>query len=292
MESLLTYVFDRLTKPDTKEIRRGLKQLTGLLSQICLTLPSSPTEKARPKSLSNLSADPAFRSFSLLQNHFQFNVCIHLVQCLERLLGKESTGEIDILVIQCLETLVCCLLVHSDSRELWAREANVNLFLDLLDPSACAAIQIATLHALIAALLDHPANARVFEQLDGLQVVTSLFKAQQTSLEVKREIIEFCYFYLGAETVEDREYGTAGVLGGKKQEVLDAFRRASKEQQGGAEGVGGPVGGDTVKPTTRTRSEKEALLGRYLDNVKDLVEDMKEAPSYDTAERRTSVIAV
>jgi hypothetical protein len=165
------------------------------------------------------------------------------------------------------------------------------LFLDLLDPASCPAIHISTLQTLTAALLDRPANTRVFESLDGLLVVTSLFKSRNVGRETKLKLVEFLYFYLGAERAErgsSKSAGNTEVLGGRGREVMGAFRR-----EGGGEGrelsqtvgVGGPVGGvlgmevegvdGEVK--TRTPEEKQALLGRYLTNVQDLVEDMREA---------------
>lgn len=131
--------------------------------------------------------------------------------------------------------------------------------------------------------MDQPANTRVFEELDGLLVVTSLFKSRQTIVDVKREVIEFAYFYLSEEGTEGSEESdeqttvpSETLLGTTKEQVLDAFRRASREQNGD----GGPVkeiGVQNGKPVTRTKTEKEALLGRHLDNVEDLVQDMRSA---------------
>ena len=88
MESLLSLSFDYLSSFDTGKIRKGLRQLEGLLAQICLSRsgssPSTAAEKRRsvavgcrkdqtPKELSQLKDDPAFREFFKLQEGFEWN---------------------------------------------------------------------------------------------------------------------------------------------------------------------------------------------------------------------------
>lgn len=139
MESLLSNAFDYLASPTPQKIRKGLRQLEGLLAQICLSkttplankrhsmlaLGSSPTSP--PKRLGDIQHDPAFREFYKLQQGFQWNVAMRMVQCLERLLGKESNGTNDMLVIQSLDLLQGVLLLHPPSRELFAREIHMNV---------------------------------------------------------------------------------------------------------------------------------------------------------------------
>lgn len=104
MESLLSLSFDYLSSFDGVKIKKGLRQLEGLLAQICLSKPSpSPAAERRrsvalngaadqsTKELSSLRDDPAFREFFKLQEGFQWNVATRLVACLERLLGKGSS---------------------------------------------------------------------------------------------------------------------------------------------------------------------------------------------------------
>src|SRR5271167_508194 len=78
------------------------------------------------------------------------------------------------------------------------------LLLDLLSPPSCPAIQSSTLLLLVSTLLSCPANTRTFESLDGLLVVTSLFKSRSTSREIKLKLVEFLYFYLMPETPPPR----------------------------------------------------------------------------------------
>lgn len=105
MESLLSLSFDYLSSFDGVKIRKGLKQVEGLLAQICLSRSNNPTAAERrrpvalsggapeqsPKDLSSLKDDPAFREFFKLQEGFEWNVGIRLIACLERLLGKGSS---------------------------------------------------------------------------------------------------------------------------------------------------------------------------------------------------------
>lgn len=85
MEALLSLSFDYLSSYDAIKIRKGLRQVEGLLAQICLSrsqssaidrrrsvIPGgSPPGKAKP--LGALRDDPAFREFFKLQEGFEWN---------------------------------------------------------------------------------------------------------------------------------------------------------------------------------------------------------------------------
>lgn len=85
MEALLAHSFDYLSSYDQGKIRKGLRQVEGLLAQICLSRSKlTAAEKRRsmipldsapspPKSTSELSDDPAYREFYKLQDGFQWN---------------------------------------------------------------------------------------------------------------------------------------------------------------------------------------------------------------------------
>jgi hypothetical protein len=92
------------------------------------------------------------------------------------------------------------LLLHPPSRIIFGREVYMNLLLDLLDPYNCPAIQSQALLVLVTALLATPQNTRTFEHMDGLLTVTSLFKDEETTKNVKVKLLEFLYFYLMPET--------------------------------------------------------------------------------------------
>jgi len=211
---------------------------------------------------------------------FEWNVAIRLISCLERLLGKGSNGQNDLLIISTLDLLQGILLVHPPSRSLFAREIYMNLLLDLLDPSNCPAIQSSTLLTLVVALLDQPQNTRTFEVVDGLLTVTSLFKSRSTGRELKLKLVEFLYFYLMPETPSNTIFSASAPATAVLQ------RSPSKKKGFFSQSVscgGGGSGG--VTEGTRTTEEKQGLLGRYLNNVEDLVEDLRESAPFGTVSR-------
>lgn len=126
MEALLTLAFDNIASKDTQKIRKGLRQIEGMLAQICLSSgkskPSTPSHRRNasainlgeqpqqtPKKLGTLGEDLAFREFFRLQEGFEWNgtshdsrearaqanlgftVCTRVADCLERLLGMSSS---------------------------------------------------------------------------------------------------------------------------------------------------------------------------------------------------------
>jgi hypothetical protein len=90
MEALLSMAFDNIASKDAQKIRKGLRQIEGMLAQICLSSGrSTPTKpghrrnqsainlgeqpQATPKKLGQLAEDPAFREFFRLQEGFEWN---------------------------------------------------------------------------------------------------------------------------------------------------------------------------------------------------------------------------
>lgn len=97
METLLAHSFDYLSSYDQGKIRKGLRQVEGLLAQICLSrskvtaadkrrsampLGANGITLATAKPLSELSGDPAFREFFKLQEGFQWNGKLPPANCL------------------------------------------------------------------------------------------------------------------------------------------------------------------------------------------------------------------
>ncbi|KAM3076243.1 hypothetical protein ACMFMF_005580 [Clarireedia jacksonii] len=188
---------------------------------------------------------------------------MRLVTCLDRLMGKSNDGQSDILIIQTLDLIQGILLLHPPSRSLFSRELYMNHLLDLLEPVNCPAIQSATLLTLVCALIDTPKNTRTFETLDGLLTITSIFKSRETSREVKLKLVEFLYFYLMPETPAIPNNALARAFNGNGRE---------KERESGrarADSVGEAI--------TKSTEEKQALLGRYLHSVEELVADLRES---------------
>ncbi|KAG5519697.1 hypothetical protein PMAC_001853 [Pneumocystis sp. 'macacae'] len=141
-------------------------------------------------------------------------------------------------------------------RHSWLRVSGGCLMvLGLLGPDAAAEVQIAALGTLVAALVDRWDNVRVFESLDGLAAVAALMKSRDSSQKVKLKIAEFLYFYLVPEPV---------FAGPATNRALD-IRRSTEE--------------------------KEALLARYLHNVRSLVRDLQELTPFGRLglRRRVSV---
>ncbi|KAH8698480.1 cell division control protein 14 [Talaromyces proteolyticus] len=287
MEALLAHSFDYLSSYEPNKIRKGLRQVEGLLAQICLSRSKhSPAEKRRsmiplgqaqpvPKAFGELAEDPAFREFFKLQEGFQWNVALRLVSCLEHLLGRGSNGTNDLLIISTLDLIQGVLLLHPASRSLFAREIYMNILLDLLDPVNCPAIQSTTLLTLVTVLLDQPANTRTFELLDGLLTVTSLFKMRSTSREVKLKLVEFLYFYLMPETPN-----IPTVAASAPNTAVGGLHRSPSKLSGAFARSVNSAGETRAARETRTTEEKQKLLGRYLSNVEDLVEDLKETAPF------------
>ena len=91
MEALLSLAFDNLSSSSTDKVRKGLRQIEGLLAQITLSnttkLAASPSKRRSlavtptanatvqtgARELSALKEDPAFREFFKLQEGFEWN---------------------------------------------------------------------------------------------------------------------------------------------------------------------------------------------------------------------------
>jgi hypothetical protein len=123
------------------------------------------------------------------------------------------------------------------------------------------------------ALLDAPQNTRVFEQLDGLLTVTSLFKSRETGREVKFRLTEFLYFYLTPETPSiPRADGKGG--GNAASGLLQRREGGLAKVFGGGGGGGGAkegkAGGEVLSV-----EEKKLFVDRYLPGVVDeLLKDL------------------
>ncbi|TDZ26877.1 Cell division control protein 14 [Colletotrichum orbiculare MAFF 240422] len=300
MENLLSVAFDYLSSYDGPKIRKGLRQVEGLLAQICLSSPQKPKSPAtrgdgddspsRPstrngskdtgsngKSLSDLSGDPAFCEFFKLQEGFEWNVALRLINTLDRLMGKGADGQNDLLILSSLDLIQGVLLLHPPSKALFSREQNMNLLLDLLEPVNCPAIQSATLLVVVVALIDTPANTRTFEALDGLLTVTSLFKSRSTAREVKLKLVEFLYFYLMPEVPSASPAPSPRTVPGHHHQ-----RSSPSKLAAAAAGFGNSTASDAQHYArsredgdTLTTEEKQELLGRHLNNVEDLVKDLR-----------------
>lgn len=139
MENLLSLAFDNLSSYDGPKVRKGLRQVEGLLAQICLSTSrddAPPTDEdgdsemspAR-KDLGQLSKDLAFREFFKLQEGFEWNVGMRLIGTLDRLLAQGSDGQNDLLILSALDLIQGTLLLHPPSKALFSREQNMNVYI-------------------------------------------------------------------------------------------------------------------------------------------------------------------
>jgi hypothetical protein len=195
-------------------------------------------------------------------------VASRLITTLERLLGFTQTSSADLLILSTLTLLQGILLLHPPSRLLFTREIYMNLLLDLLDPANVPAIQQTTLLVLVTALLNTPTNTRVFERIDGLLTITSLFKSRSTTRSLKGKLLEFLYFYLMPEAPP----------GSQPTTVVRAKRNGSRSLLG--IGNGGGEEEEEAESEIRSTEEKQRVLGRYLSNVEDLVSDLRESTPF------------
>jgi hypothetical protein len=178
-------------------------------------------------------------------------------------------GQNDLLILSALSNVQGLLLLHPPSRTIFGREIYMNLLLDLLDPYNCPAIQSAALLVLVTALLVTPQNTRTFENMDGLLTITALFKDEETTQNVKLKLLEFLYFYLMPEA----PVAAANALQRNPSKLVSAFDKRSST-------VNGDEGGGAPKAGTRSQEEKQHMLGRYLNNVDALVQDLNETAPF------------
>lgn len=86
------------------------------------------------------------------------------------------------------------------------------------------------------------------------------------------KLVEFLYFYLMPETIPPKMTTSAtntAVLGGRGKEIAAAFdRNRRRETINNVDQKG--------EGKTRTTEEKQNMLSKYLNNVQDLVDDLKE----------------
>jgi hypothetical protein len=188
-----------------------------------------------------------------------------------------NPSQTDLLILSALDLLQGVLLLHPPSRCLFNREIYMNLILDLLDSANPPKIQSQALLVLVAALLDAPINTRMFESIDGLLTVTSLFKSRSTTKEVRMRSLEFLYFYLMAEAPSPPPHSASA----PNTAVLQ--RRASKSDSGLARHIkthssdSAGLVDDQEDSNTRSTEEKQELLSQYLSNVGELVQDLQES---------------
>lgn len=141
MEALLSVAIDNISSYNISRNRKGMRQVEGLLAQLCLSSSKQRASNKRcsvvndpgkepptpRKQLSELKDDPAFREFFKLQEGFEWNVAMQLINCLDRLMGKSNDGSCDLHILACLDLIQGVLLLHPPSRALFSRETYMNV---------------------------------------------------------------------------------------------------------------------------------------------------------------------
>ncbi|KAI9723804.1 MAG: hypothetical protein M1828_004054 [Chrysothrix sp. TS-e1954] len=321
MEHLLALSFTSLSSRHPLKIRKGLRQIEGLLAQICLS--SSPPRHSTPskrqslalpfpntnppapsqRSLQDLHTDPAFLEFLRLQDSFTSNIATRILELLNSILSTKShpASTTTPIITLALSILLGLLLLHPPSRLLFQRQGHMNILLDLLDPRGSPPEVLSqTLLVLVAALVGMPGNARVFEGAEGLATVVSVFKAQGRDVTVNQEVrfrvLEFLYFYLMPEgpsvgsAMEKQQQqkepqsqsrsSTQSLVGDQQQSQSSSPVKVSETIK--SDGSGSGSGNSSSNSTSggdqgqiRSIGSKQALLGRHLGNVGELVEDLR-----------------
>jgi hypothetical protein len=193
-----------------------------------------------------------------------------------RLTKAPTDGQNDLLILAALSNLQGLLLLHPPSRTIFGREIYMNILLDLLDPYNCPAIQSSALLVLVTALLATPQNTRTFEKMDGLLTVTTLFKDEETTQNVKLKLLEFLYFYLMPEAPAPTASTPNTVEGLQRSpsKLSSAFERRNSTVSSDS------GGGAVARQDTRTQEDKQRMLAKYLNNVDALVQDLQETAPF------------
>ena len=171
------------------------------------------------------------------------------------------------------------LLLHPPSRTLFSRELYLNILLDLLDSANPPKLQAQALLVLMTALLDCPENTRTFEEMEGLLTVASLFRSRGTGKEVRVRAWEFLYFYLMPESAEGMGARTSSSMPNTALLQRSPSKMVGFGQQQHARthsGDNAGSGGFDEDDGTRSMEEKKELLGRYIGDVEELVDSMRE----------------
>ncbi|OQO06602.1 hypothetical protein B0A48_08387 [Cryoendolithus antarcticus] len=285
MDALLSLAFDNISSREALKIRKGLRQIEGLLAQICLaqSKPRSPKKRAQAehdghrghaKGLSDLREDAAFREFFRLQEGFQCNVASRLLSTLERLLGFPPSSQNDLVILSTLDLIQGLLILHPPSRALFSREDYLNILLDLLDSANPPAVQSAALLVLMTAMLENPRNMRTFESIDGLLTVTSLYKTRSTSRDVRLRAMEFLYLYLMPEVGSQKASSAPNAVGLQRSPTKLAALSGHARTHSGDSGNAMDLNEDDTG--IRSMEEKQKALAQFLDNVPGLVHGLRE----------------
>ncbi|GJJ07224.1 hypothetical protein Clacol_001424 [Clathrus columnatus] len=176
--------------------------------------------------------------FIKLQENFECNVASRLmyhITALSPLLQQavntmnnnsgsdEEASSICRVITQSLQVVQGLALLHSPSKQYLGKRWCIELFVDLLSiarhlsplplanstqintntntRSTCApSLASTTIDTLLCILVDSPSTLRIFEQVDGIEVVVKTLKRAGVARDIRIKCLEFLYFYLIDET--------------------------------------------------------------------------------------------
>lgn len=99
-----------------------------------------------------------------------------------------------------------------------------------------------------------------------------------TSREVKLKLIEFLYFYLMPEAPLPALTSVSAPTTALPQRSPSKIGGGGRVQSRSLNGTGAE--GSPYGQGTKTMEEKQGLLGRYLNNVEDLVDDLRDTAPF------------
>ncbi|KAF3202974.1 60S ribosomal protein L3 [Orbilia oligospora] len=282
-EEVLSQAFDRLSHSHSPtSIQIGLDAIDEYLALVCSTPVPICSPVAAKTSTASTTLDPQeklpyptspwIKEFRKLQDGFQYNIALRLVGCIDRILVEKKNSQQDIFLTSCLQCLQGTLLLHPESRNLFAREAHMAvvlsitlIFVQLLTRRQPLDLRVLTIDTLVSALLECPANMRTFEALNGLQTISLLFRNRQTPEKIRLRVTEFLYFYLLPE-VEDSQ--------GHQR------NRYQMRESGYSSAQVVVIGNERVMgPKTRSIEQKEEMLGKHLKGIEGIVRDIRRVVS-------------
>lgn len=223
MEDKMLEIIDHLDSNDITEISTGLELLDVLLRSLLPYIKTYSKLKSKRTSLQPQRIPQELNTFIELQDNFQYNITEHLLN-IYKLNPIEVNYDTFLITNRLLQGL---LLIHSNSRQLFHRQRNMKLILDLLLISEDINIEltISIITTLIHILLKDFINYRIFENLNGCSILIKKFKltsfdnltkdqtVNTTSISIDQKnlnfkIIEFLMFYLTDENVPGNDNST------------------------------------------------------------------------------------
>lgn len=308
MEALLSLAFDNLSSYDGPKIRKGLRQVEGLLAQICLSNASSgrgrssslssnvPNDHddasavAPRKDLAQLTQDPAFREFFKLQEGFEWNVAMRLISTLDRLMAKGSDGQNDLLILSALDLIQGVTLLHPPSKSLFAREQNMNVSHEPQGSyDECPGLTTYPSRSQLLLDLLEPYNCPAIQSATLLTLVVALIDTPNNTrtFEGLDGLMTVTSLFKSRSTSREVKLKLVEFLyfylmpetpsPPRNDQRESVFQRSpSKLVTGyGVDGRNGRKRANSNGVITLTTAEKQQLLSRHLSSVEDLVKDLR-----------------